>query len=60
MPVLRATPCLPEPDELGAVFLEYGLLITLIAGVVAVGLGLFGPAVAALFDDADLLDWLTP
>jgi Flp pilus assembly pilin Flp len=47
-------------EELGAVFLEYGLLITLIAGVVAVGLGLFGPAVAALFDDADLLDWLAP
>jgi Flp pilus assembly pilin Flp len=47
-------------DETGAAFLEYGLLITLIAGVVAVALGIFGPAVAALFDDADLLGWLTP
>jgi Flp pilus assembly pilin Flp len=59
MSLPRASSSLPT-EELGAVFLEYGLLITLIAGVVAVGLGLFGPAVAALFDDADLLDWLTP
>jgi Flp pilus assembly pilin Flp len=59
MSLPRASSSLPT-EELGAVFLEYGLLITLIAGVVAVGLDLFGPAVAALFDDADLLDWLTP
>ena len=35
----------------GAVSLEYGLLISLIAGVVAVGVTLFGPALAALFSD---------
>ena len=59
MPLLRAARSL-RTQERGAVFLEYGLLITLIAAVVAVGLGLFGPAVAALFDDPALLDWLTP
>lgn len=58
MPQLRAT-FLPT-DEVGAVFLEYGLLISLIALTVAVGLHFFGPAVAALFDDPALLDWLTP
>jgi len=47
-------------DERGAVFLEYGLMITLVGLVVAGGLLLFGPAVAALFNDPDLLDWLTP
>jgi Flp pilus assembly pilin Flp len=35
----------------GAIFLEYGLLISLIAAVVAVALTLFGPAVAALLSD---------
>ena len=56
---LRATSALPT-EELGAIFLEYGLLITLIGVVVAGALVLLGPAVAALFDDPALLDWLTP
>jgi Flp pilus assembly pilin Flp len=38
-------------NERGAVSLEYGLLISLIAGVVAVALSLFGPALATLFTD---------
>ena len=58
MPQLRATST--PTDELGAVFLEYGLLIALIAAVVAGALRFFGPAAAALFDDPDLLVWLTP
>jgi Flp pilus assembly pilin Flp len=37
--------------ERGAASLEYGLLISLIAGVVAVALATFGPAVAALLGD---------
>ena len=59
MRLQRATSALPE-DELGAIFLEYGLLITLIGVVVAGALVLLGPAVAALFGDPALLDWLTP
>jgi Flp pilus assembly pilin Flp len=35
----------------GAASLEYGLLISLIAGVVAVALAAFGPAVGALLSD---------
>lgn len=58
MPPQRAT-CLPT-DEAGAVFLEYALMISLVAGVVAAALALLGPAVSALFDDPALLDWLTP
>jgi Flp pilus assembly pilin Flp len=37
--------------ERGAASLEYGLLISLIAGVVAVAVTVFGPAVAALLSD---------
>lgn len=36
-------------DDEGATMLEYGLLITLIAVVVAVAAALFGTQVAALF-----------
>ncbi|HUP75244.1 MAG TPA: hypothetical protein VM282_19525 [Acidimicrobiales bacterium] len=37
--------------ERGASSVEYGFLISLIAGVVAVALTVFGPAVAALFSN---------
>jgi Flp pilus assembly pilin Flp len=40
-----------DTNELGTASVEYGLLISLVAGVVAVALVLFGPAVAALFSD---------
>jgi pilus assembly protein Flp/PilA len=36
-------------DDCGAVFLEYGLIATLIAVVVAVAVGPFGTAVSGLF-----------
>jgi Flp pilus assembly pilin Flp len=41
----------PACAERGAVMLEYGLLISLVAAVVAVALTAFGPAVAALLGD---------
>lgn len=51
----------PAPTgELGAVFLEYALMISLVAAVVAGALLLFGPAVAGLIGDPALLDWLLP
>ena len=43
--------------ERGATALEYGLMISLVAGVVAVALGPLGVAVAGLFDGA--IDALT-
>ena len=49
-----------DNDELGALFLEYGLLITLIALAAAGVLLLLGGAVASRFGDPALLDWLTP
>lgn len=39
-------------DERGATSLEYGLMISLIAGVVAVALGPLGVAVAGLLNGA--------
>ncbi len=59
MPQLTKASSAPT-DELGAVFLEYALMISLVAAVVAGALLLFGPAVAGLIDDPTLLDWLTP
>ena len=45
---VRAAVC---RSERGTAMLEYGLLISLVAGVVAVALVAFGPAVAALLSD---------
>ena len=43
-------------DERGATMVEYGLMVALIAVVVAVGAGLLGIGIDALFDEvtADL------
>lgn len=39
-----------QQDEEGAAMVEYGLLVALIAVVVAVGAGLLGGRIDALFD----------
>jgi pilus assembly protein Flp/PilA len=39
-----------QQDEEGAAMVEYGLLVALIAVVVAVGAGLLGVRIDALFD----------
>ena len=38
-------------DERGATSVEYGLMISLIAGVVAVAVALLGPSIALLLSD---------
>ncbi|HUP75243.1 MAG TPA: Flp family type IVb pilin [Acidimicrobiales bacterium] len=42
-------------DERGAAMVEYGLLVALIAVIVAVGAGLLGAGIDALFDEVTAL-----
>ena len=53
MSIIHAIRALPTSiaDERGATALEYGFMISLIAGVVAVALGPFGGAIANLLLD---------
>lgn len=44
-----------EDTERGATMVEYGLLVSLIAVVVAVGAGLLGIGIDALFDEVTAL-----
>jgi pilus assembly protein Flp/PilA len=48
---IRAWMAVHVSDERGATMVEYGLMVALIAVVVAVGAGLLGIGIDALFDD---------
>jgi pilus assembly protein Flp/PilA len=48
---LRAWMATRASDERGATMVEYGLMVALIAVVVAVGAGLLGIGIDQLFDD---------